>query len=111
MTLLRALKDWRATYDPALSVRAKDPVQIGHEDPDYPGWVWCVDQSGLGGWLPKEILGKTGPTRDFDTRELSVQAGEIVTEQVRYAGWSWCVSGSGQQGWLPRSHLISPTAD
>ena len=58
MTLLRALKDWRATYDPALSVRAKDPVQIGHEDPDYPGWVWCVDQSGLGGWLPKEILGK-----------------------------------------------------
>jgi SH3-like domain-containing protein len=39
--------------------------------------------------------------RDYDSRELSVAAGEVVEVLEEVAGWAWCRRTAGERGWVP----------
>ena len=106
--MIRATAPWRASYDPALAVAAGEPLEVGRRSEDeWPGWVWCENRSGLGGWLPEGIVGDGLALADFDTRELTVTEGEVVHPGERRAGWTWC-RGEDGQGWVPDRCLEAP---
>jgi SH3 domain len=102
---------WVRTYDPALSIKADEQVSLGHEDDEWPGWIWCVPAIGPSGWLPKHKLtiyadGVTAVTTvDYDTRELTVAPGDVVTRISQELGWSQCQNANGETGWVPDSCL------
>jgi hypothetical protein len=41
----RVVADYKVAYPDPLVVRAGDVLNVGKEDPDYPGWVWCEDRN------------------------------------------------------------------
>ncbi len=103
--MARVVKNWTASYTPALRVRAGEAVTPGGTDDDYPGWLWVENADGLGGWVPVEIVKDTEITEDFDTAELTVQLGEAVDIRARRLGWCRCETPDGRTGWLPESCL------
>lgn len=105
----RVARPWRQSYDPALAVRAGEALTIGAGDDEYPGWVWCENADGLGGWLPETVLGPGRAVADFDTRELSVSEGDFIDIEARLLGWALCVTPEGARGWVPGSCLGEAT--
>ena len=101
----RVIRSWRLSYDPALSVRAGDRVTTGREDDEYPGWIWCENASGLGGWLPSLILDGNRITQDFNAMELSVDPGDTVEVLENCLVWTLARRRDGVSGWLPSTHL------
>ena len=101
----RVIEAWRRSYDPALAVAAGQRLTVERRDTEWPGWLWCLDDTGLGGWLPEEVLevgaGTARVGEDFDTAELTVVPGEIVVAQTVREGWIWCRADSGAEGWVP----------
>jgi uncharacterized protein YgiM (DUF1202 family) len=89
-------------------VRAGEEVTVGHEDTQYPGWIWCTDLRGKSGWVPKSILefsfdGKAArPFEDYDATELTVARGDMVTVLREESGWLWCENAQEKRGWIPK---------
>ena len=102
---LRVTTAWRASYDPALRVYAGETVTPGRKDTEHPGWQWVETKDRLGGWIPEAILQGTRISAGFDTVELTVATGDIVTCITSRSGWHWCRDISGREGWLPATHL------
>jgi uncharacterized protein YgiM (DUF1202 family) len=106
-----ALRDWIPMYSDPIDVRAGESVIVGDADPEWPGWVWCVDPRGKGGWTPEEIVERSPETRtgivsqDFTARELKIRAGEIVSLLRLQSGWYWARGGNGEEGWIPATHV------
>ena len=98
--MIRAREAWTASYDPPLRVAAGDRLGVGRRDGEWPGWVWCVDHGGLGGWLPEEVVDGDRAAADFDTRELTVAEGDLLEPLHRRHGWTWC-RGTQGEGWVP----------
>ena len=98
--MIRVTAPWRATHDPALRVAQGDLLEVGRRDEEWPGWVWCTDRGGIGGWLPEEVVGDGRASADFDTREFTVAEGDLVQPLERRSGWTWCRSEDGE-GWVP----------
>ena len=99
--MIRVREAWAATYDPALAVRAGEELVTGRRsDDEWPGWVWCENRAGLGGWLPVDAVADGRAVEDFDTRELTVAEGDVVEPVGRRAGWTWCRAGK-REGWVP----------
>lgn len=99
--MIRAREAWRATHEPALRVEAGERLAVGRRDDEWPGWVWCENAAGLGGWLPEEVVGGGRALAAFDARELTVAAGEALEPGERCAGWTWCRGARGAEGWVP----------
>ena len=84
---------------------------LGDKDDEWPGWIWCQNAAGLGGWLPGELLasdasGKTATLlAAFDTAELTVSRGETLEGFEARNGWTWCRNTSGDEGWVPSDCL------
>lgn len=99
--MIRVTAPWTASYDPALAVSAGEPLSVGRRsDDEWPGWVWCENASGLGGWLPVEAVAEGRAVEEFDTREMTVAEGDEVEPGERRAGWTWCRL-DGREGWVP----------
>lgn len=98
---LRAVTPWRATYTPALAVTAGQRVAPGRLDDEYTGWQWMTDDSGLGGWVPAEIVQGTRTTTSFDTTELTVEPGDLLRPMDHRLGWTRCQTQDGRAGWVP----------
>ena len=63
----RVITDYRAAYPDPITVCAGDELTVGDGDPD-PGWVWCTDGRGKGGWVPDDCIEQTraGPRARYD---------------------------------------------
>jgi SH3-like domain-containing protein len=101
----RVTAAWEASYDPALKVARGEALTLGGTDPEFPGWRWCVNAGGLGGWLPETLLDGDRAGEDFDTAELKVSPGDTVTLLDARAGWWRCRKADGREGWLPEDVL------
>ena len=110
------IADHQMSYPDPLRVHAGEMVTLdGREDPwdGHPEWtyLWCISQQGKGGWVPADLIARdsgsgTGAARsDYDTRELSVNAGEDVTVERAAYGWLWCTNDQSVSGWVPASKV------
>ena len=108
-TTCRAIAAYRISYPDPLIVRAGDELNVGKEDPEYPGWVWCTDIDGKGGWVPDdciELAGENARARyDYAATELSATVGEELVMNKEKSGWAWCTNRKGQSGWLPLANV------
>lgn len=106
MRQARVIRSYKRAYENPIRLKRGDKVELGRRDDEYPGWRWCTNEQGIGGWVPELILDDAGiATRDYDAIELTVAAGDILTVETQMNGWLWCVAQSGEKGWVPESHM------
>lgn len=101
-----------------LVASAGDRVGIGRRDEEWPGWIWCThERTGRSGWIAESLLEPTCDrrvailARDYNARELTVAAGQIVAGDETIAGWTWCRADRGDEGWVPTDKLIGADWD
>ncbi len=105
-------EDYRAEYPDPIKISKGDSVVIGEKyegNPDWNGWVWCINKAGSKGWVPENILiieGNSGTAaEDYDAAELGAVKGEILECNKLTGGWAFCRNGKNEWGWIPESNL------
>ncbi|MET0289358.1 MAG: SH3 domain-containing protein [Pseudoxanthomonas sp.] len=101
--------DHRAPDREPIRVSRGDAVTLGERDTDWPDFIWTTLAQGLGGWMPMNVFeldthetGSMATAReDYDTRELEVDAGQLITVEREHAGWWWAYDLHGRSGWIP----------
>ena len=108
----RVVEDWKVVYTNPVKLQINDTVIIEKRetDPDWIGWVYCVDKNRIGGWVPEKYLqidGAKGTViRDYDATELPVSSGDMVNAHYEESGWVWAENKEGQKGWVPLRNLM-----
>ena len=49
---LRVVERHDASFPYSMVVKEGDEVEVGREDPEMPGWLWCTNAEGISGWVP-----------------------------------------------------------
>ena len=99
----RVIADYDSPYTEPYCLKKGETVQVGRRDDEWPGWVWCTNAAGESRWVPEAYLGSNGLVlRNYESTELEVKAGEVVTAIIEESGWLWCTNQSGQSGWVPQ---------
>ena len=98
-------RDYSPQHADAIRAASGQVVQVGRDDDEYPGWLWCTATDGLSGWVPCELLRVDGASGEFlanyDATELAVRRGEVVhVAEVRH-GWMLVTNAEGACGWIP----------
>ncbi len=105
----RVILAYESAYPDPLTLKAGDHVTVGRRDTQWPGFVWCTDRAGQGGWVPDSILERQGEQgilrRDYDATELTAAVGEQLTVNLEESGWLWCTNARGQNGWIPADNV------
>ena len=110
------IKDYQAEFLDPIVVEAGEPFTVSEQTSTWDNnpawiWLWCTNQRGKSGWVPKNIIqpqsdDQTGITHtSYDARELSVTAGQELNIELEESGWFWCRNQQGKQGWVPISHI------
>jgi len=114
--MYQVIADYQALYPDPLSVMAGEPLEIServeywNENPDWI-WLWCTDQRGKSGWVPKDAIdfhasSTTGIARyDYAATELTVAVGDELVVEREESGWLWCTNRQGKSGWVPADHI------
>jgi hypothetical protein len=106
----RVVADYVPVYADPIRVQAGDPVAVGGEDLEFPGWRWCTSRDGRAGWVPVELIDFAGavPTimRAYSAVELRVIVNEPIVVEESCHGWLLVTNVKGEQGWIPASHVI-----
>lgn len=93
-----------------IRINIGEPVMIADRDTEWPEFVFVTCASGSG-WVPSRYLsaatGAAVVEVAYDTTELAVNAGSVVTvvERDDQSGWWWCRDDAGATGWVPRKVL------
>lgn len=105
-----ATKPYQQPYPDPIRVSAGERVSPEFaKTTDLPGWAWCTDERGRGGWTPAQWLRQVGDgwliTHDFNAIELTVDVGTMVTVHAQIAGFCWLTTQDGRTGWVPSTHV------
>jgi uncharacterized protein YgiM (DUF1202 family) len=115
--MCRVIADYHAPYSDPLSMRAGETLEISDKvdywngNPDWM-WIWCTDQRGKSGWVPKDGIdfttnSTTGIAQyDYATTELTIAVGDELVVEQEESGWLWCTDRQGKSGWVPAEHVI-----
>lgn len=111
---------WTASYPYAVRLESGDPVWILKADSEFPGWLWCRGPGGEAAWIPEAFIepllesASGAPAeepeqgrmrRDYDSTELTVEAGERLILLEEESGWIWAEDSRGRRGWIPAACL------
>jgi hypothetical protein len=103
----RVSRGYTRVYTDPIAIQAGDPLTLGLEDDEYPGWIWCTDPHGRSGWAPLAIINRDAAValEDYSAAELSAAAGEVLVVEREESGWAFCRNAAGERGWLPLANL------
>jgi uncharacterized protein YgiM (DUF1202 family) len=113
----RVVKDYQAEFPDPIAVQAGEAFNVSERTSAWENnptwmWVWCTDQRGKSGWVPKNMIqmntdGQTGTIHAaYNARELTVTAGQELSIEQEESGWFWCCDQQGKCGWVPLSHVL-----
>jgi hypothetical protein len=57
---VRVVRAYTAQYTDPITVRAGDRVEVGANDPEFPGWWWCIGPDYRAGWVPEQLMRREG---------------------------------------------------
>lgn len=105
----RVIREHKRSYE-GIRFRCGEPVALGRRDTHWSSWLWCTTASGASAWVPEQLLKILDPTRavvttDYNSIELTVSPGELVTGMQVLAGWIWCQNAHDDEGWVPLGNL------
>lgn len=94
----RVAKDYQAEFSDPIAVEAGEAFAVSERTSAWENnpawiWVWCTDQRGKSGWVPKNIIkmdadSHVGTTHAaYNARELTVTAGQELTIEHEESGW------------------------
>ena len=108
----RVIDDYESPYPDPIVFRKGEQVAVGEEfldNPEWRNWVWCTGTNDKQAWVPKqylEIHGITGTLKeDYNARELSVEAGEVVVVYETVNGFAMTEKTDGLRGWVPLNRM------
>ena len=105
----RVTKDYKAAYDVPLILAKGQTVLIRERESEWPDWCWCTDTTGLSGWIPKSYVSRDDDgwkaSKNYDSTELSVDKGRILSARFQESDWIWAVDEQGREGWVPLNHI------
>jgi hypothetical protein len=108
--------DYQASNPDPFGVGVGETFQVSEKthawnvNPDWI-WIWCTDQRGRQGWVPKNMItlnsdDRTGTARSsYTATELTVAAGDELVAHQEESGWVWCSNQQGISGWVPLASL------
>jgi hypothetical protein len=98
-------------HEDVLMGKAGDVVRLGRKDDEWPGWVWCTSEKGVGSWVPELYLARDGENGrllvDYEATELTVSPGDRLALHHEVNGWWWATAVNGAQGWVPADKVTS----
>lgn len=78
----QAIAEHQANHAPAIRFERGEVITVAHRDARFPGWWWCIDKHGRGGWVHERFFEEDDyrfvGREDFDGHELTVSPGEQV---------------------------------
>lgn len=105
------MEAWQSVYRNPIRLRAGEIVNVERREvePEWQGWVFCVDSRGIGGWVSETYLQLEGSQatalRDYEATELDVKVGERLVSRHQEFGWAWAENERGENGWVPLRNL------
>lgn len=111
----RVTKDYQVSNTDPFRVQSNEPFYVSERidfwngNPDWI-WIWCTDQHGKSGWVPKNRIHMNSDTINatissaYSALELTVVAGDELEVVEEESGWLWCVDQQGNRGWVPFEH-------
>jgi hypothetical protein len=108
----RLRRDYRPQHRDPIAFTAGERLVLGTRDTEWPEFLWATDPRGKSGWVHQDRLDGDLAVRDYDARELSANAGDIVRLLEAAGGWWWAENIIGETGWLPDRDLdIEPVIE
>ena len=106
---------WVESYENPIRLKKDEKVIVDltkETDPEWENWVWCIQDGGITGWVPVQILNEceTFPNdrqiavvlEDYSAYELPINPDEIVIGSRYLNGWLWCrKENTIKEGWVP----------
>lgn len=102
---------YETVYKNPIQLKTGDAVKIEKREtnPDWLGWVYCIDSRGIAGWVSEKYLDESGQTaitiKDYDATELDASVGEQLKIYYEEFGWCWSRNKNGIKGWIPKKNL------
>jgi uncharacterized protein YgiM (DUF1202 family) len=107
----KVITSYSVVYPNAIRVSKGTSVTIlkAEEKPEWDGWVWCKSDDDQTGWISRDYLesrdGIIQLNRDYDAKEVAVEASENVQVLKEEKGWAWVRKTDGTEGWIPIENL------
>ncbi|MFX1559075.1 MAG: SH3 domain-containing protein [Promethearchaeota archaeon] len=111
MRILKVTKNHKSEFHIPLIATKGDTVIGMERETEFEGWLWCKNSSDVHGWVPKTYLEPaTEPShfqflKDYNARELTIDAGQEVIVLDEESGWAWVRTTLGEEGWIPLENL------
>lgn len=112
----KVTEKYEIAYKNPIKIKAGEKVTIEKREtqPEWLGWVFCCDQSGVKGWVSETYLqehgdGSATALKNYDASELTAEAGDTIKCYYEEFGWCWCQKKQNSQisyGWIPKKILV-----
>lgn len=108
------IEPYETVYKSPIKLKSGDKVKIEKREtnPEWLGWVYCVDSRGISGWVSEKYLKESGKSavaiNNYDATELPAVAGERIKIYYEEFGWCWSQNKDGTKGWIPKNILKLP---
>jgi uncharacterized protein CbrC (UPF0167 family) len=105
------IENYLTAYPNPIRLKTGDSVTIEKREtnPEWQGWVFCVDSRGLKGWVSEKYLNESESkaivVKDYDATELTASIDEELKTYYEEFGWCWCKNKNGIKGWIPTKNL------
>lgn len=101
----RVLEAYQPEFSDRWTVRKGERLRFERRETEWRGWIWCTDSSGQARWVPENWVEIEGNScvmkRDYDSTELSIDVGQVLTVEFEEGDWAWVTKESGEGGWVP----------
>ena len=112
----RVNADYKVSNTNPFSVTTGEVFQVSEKSDFWNNnphwiWIWCTDQHGRSGWVPKNLIdfhadGMKGIARySYAATELAVVVGDELIAEKEESGWIWCKNKQGESGWVPLENV------
>ncbi len=113
--MARVVKDHESEFEIPLVIKGGELVEGEERETEWKGWLFCKNDAGVQGWVPKAYLKpESEPDRflsiqDYTSRELTVSPGDEIIVMSEESGWAWARTLLGDEGWIPLNKLEDVT--
>jgi uncharacterized protein YgiM (DUF1202 family) len=105
----KVITEYISAFPEPLLIKKGESLRIENKKSEWPGWVWCINNDGNEGWIPKSYLKLKGKQyiviKDYDATELTVSKGQELLIEKEESGWIWVSDKKDNQGWIPLENV------
>jgi len=105
------IESYKTVYKNPIKLKTGELVKIEKREsnPDWLGWVYCLDSRSIAGWVSEKFLKESEQSavviKDYYATELTAAVGEHLKVYHEESGWCWSRNADGVKGWIPPKNL------